>query len=52
MVSWYSHRPATGPAERPEDPVIMASAARHLTDAMTAQGQAQAAASAVPGLLD
>ncbi|MGW2456763.1 helix-turn-helix domain-containing protein [Streptomyces sp. NPDC001704] len=37
------HR-AVAAAERSEDPVIMASAARHLTDAMTAQGQAQAAA--------
>ncbi|WP_335939930.1 helix-turn-helix domain-containing protein [Streptomyces sp. PTD5-9] len=36
------HR-AVAAAERSEDPVIMASAARHLSDAMTAQGQAQAA---------
>ncbi|MER8039397.1 helix-turn-helix domain-containing protein [Streptomyces hydrogenans] len=37
------HR-AVAAAERSQDPVIMASAARHLTDAMTANGQAQAAA--------
>ncbi|MFB7012300.1 MULTISPECIES: helix-turn-helix domain-containing protein [unclassified Streptomyces] len=36
------HR-AVAAAEQSEDPVIMASAARHLSDAMTAQGQAQAA---------
>ncbi|MGW5336194.1 helix-turn-helix domain-containing protein [Streptomyces bauhiniae] len=36
------HR-AVAAAERSEDPVIMASAARHLADAMTAQGQAPAA---------
>ncbi|WP_435596542.1 helix-turn-helix domain-containing protein [Streptomyces albogriseolus] len=37
------HR-AVAAAERSQDPVIMASAARHLADAMTAQGQAEAAA--------
>ncbi|MCY0947303.1 helix-turn-helix domain-containing protein [Streptomyces antarcticus] len=36
------HR-AVAAAERSEDPVIMASAARHLADAMTSHGQAQAA---------
>ncbi|MFE4056684.1 helix-turn-helix domain-containing protein [Streptomyces sp. NPDC059096] len=34
---------AVAAAERSEDPVIMASAARHLADAMTAHGQAAAA---------
>lgn len=34
---------AVAVAERSEDPVIMASAARHLADAMTAHGQAKAA---------
>ncbi|MDJ0345551.1 helix-turn-helix transcriptional regulator [Streptomyces sp. H10-C2] len=37
------HR-AVASAERSEDPVIMASAARHLADAMTSHGQAKAAA--------
>jgi transcriptional regulator with XRE-family HTH domain len=37
------HR-AVAAAERSEDPVIMASAARHLADAMTMHGQADAAA--------
>ncbi|MGW5851976.1 helix-turn-helix domain-containing protein [Streptomyces sp. NPDC055254] len=37
------HR-AVAAAERSHDPVIMASAARHLTDAMTMHGQAEAAA--------
>ncbi|MEU2380352.1 helix-turn-helix domain-containing protein [Streptomyces misionensis] len=36
------HR-AVAAAERSEDPVIMASAARHLADAMTSHGQAKAA---------
>ncbi|MEU2098721.1 helix-turn-helix transcriptional regulator [Streptomyces globisporus] len=36
------HR-AVAAAERSEDPVIMASAARHLADAMTSHGQAEAA---------
>lgn len=35
---------AVAAAERSDDPVIMASAARHLADAMTSHGQAQAAA--------
>lgn len=38
-----AHR-AVAAAERSQDPVIMASAARHLSDAMTMHGQAHAAA--------